>query len=264
MEGELIAGISNELIVKLAILLIVVLLTWKLINAVSKAINSKMNIGDGAKAKGLINFIKAMIIIVVALTCMSTLGINTSNILAVLAAMLVAIVIALKDYLSNIAGGVMILTLKPFKIGDLIICDYGEGYVETIMLLHTEISTYDKKVICIPNGLLANSAVTNTTKNPLRRIDIETAVAYGTDFNIAKQTIMDVYRNDPDVHQDMDIKAFVTALEDSSITIKSMGFVDASKYWEVRFRLIEGIANELPKAGVSIPFNQLDVHMKND
>ncbi len=264
MNTDIFEGVSNEVILKIAILVIVILFSIKLIRMIGKSIDAKVNPQERPRLKGLLKILRILIIVVVALTCMSTLGINTANILAVLAATLMALVVALRDYLANMAGGVMIMVLKTFVIGDYIVTPYGEGNVINIYLARTDLITIDMKTISIPNGALANAAVTNTTVNPVRRMDIEVSVAYGTDIAYAKKVLEDIFRSDPEILKDKDVFAHAMEFQDSGILMRAEGYVANSRYWDIRWRMIEAVAMGLPAAGIEIPYNKVDIYMKPD
>ena len=151
-----------------------------------------------------------------------------------------AIGLALQGSLSNFAGGVLILLLKPFVVGDYIIVanDGTEGTVKVIQIFYTKLTTVDNKTIVIPNGTLSNSSLTNVTARPERQLDLKVGII-----------------------QDEDIKVFVDSLADSSVILGLRAWVKTEEYWSTRWRLLEEIKLIFDEEGIEIPFNQLTVHM---
>ena len=176
----------------------------------------------------------------------------------------VAIGLALQGSLSNFAGGVLILILKPFIIGDYIIEDNKgrEGTVKEIQLFYTKLLTVDNKTVIIPNGTLANTSLTNVTAQDKRRLDLSVGISYDADLKKAKQLIEELLRKDEDVLQNEDITVFVDSLGDSAVVIGARGWVKKEAYWTAKWRLTENIKLTLDENGIEIPFNQVVVHMK--
>jgi small conductance mechanosensitive channel len=174
--------------------------------------------------------------------------------------------LALQGSLSNFAGGVLIILLKPFRVGDYII-DNGsgrEGVVQKIDLFYTKLKTKDNKAIVIPNGSLSNSAITNVTRYDERRVDIAFGIGYGEDIEKAKKIIMEIATNDEGVLQEPAIAVIVSELAASQVTITLRAWCKTENYWDVYFRLNENVKLALDKNGIEIPFNQLQVYVKNN
>ena len=190
-------------------------------------------------------------------------GIETSSVAALIASGGVAIGLALQGSLSNFAGGVLILLLKPFVVGDYIIVanDGTEGTVKVIQIFYTKLTTVDNKTIVIPNGTLSNSSLTNVTARPERQLDLKVGIAYDADLKKAKDLIETLLKQDDSIIQDEDIKVFVDSLADSSVILGLRAWVKTEEYWSTRWRLLEEIKLIFDEEGIEIPFNQLTVHM---
>ena len=192
------------------------------------------------------------------------LGVNTTSILAVLGTASLALSLSLQQSLSNFAGGVLILMMKPFKVGDYIVCIHGEGTVSMIGLVYTTLATVDNKAITIPNGTLANSTVTNVTAMERRRLDLTVGIGYRSDLKKAKTILEKLYREHPAVLKEPDITVFVDSLGESSVMIGARGWVAADDYWAAKWDITEKIKLAFDEAGIDIPFNQMDIHIVRD
>ena len=201
--------------------------------------------------------------IILAVSIVAVLGIETTSIAALLASAGVAIGMALSGTLQNFAGGVMILVLKPFKVGDLIEAQGNLGTVRMIQIFSTIITTPDNQTIIIPNGGLATGTIKNITKENRRRVDIDINVAYGTRPEDVRKVVFDICNSDDRIEKEGDRKPFLpmTTMADSSISFQLRVWTDTDNYWSVKFETTEKIYDALNAAGISIPFPQLDVHM---
>ena len=173
-----------------------------------------------------------------------------------------ALSLALQQSLGNFAGGLLILIMKPFRVGDYIISPSGEGKVSMVGLVYTTILTTDNKTITIPNGTLSNSTVTNVTAMDKRMLELKVGIAYEADIRTAKAVLERVYREHPMVKKDEDIKVFVDSLGDSSVVLGIRGWVETSDYWQTRWDILERIKLSFDEAGIEIPYNKMDVHLK--
>ena len=191
-------------------------------------------------------------------------GLDTTSVAAAFASAGVAIGLALQGSLSNFAGGVMILILKPFVVGDYIIEDTNkcEGTVKEIQIFYTKLSTVDNKTIIIPNGTLVNNSLTNVTAQDKRRVDLKVGISYDADLKKAKDLIENLVKIDQDVLKDEEVVVFVDDLGASSVVLGARVWVRTNDYWTVRWRLLENIKLTLDENGIEIPFNQLTVHME--
>lgn len=191
------------------------------------------------------------------------LGVESTSVAALLASAGVAIGLALQGSLSNFAGGVLILLLKPFKVGDYIIEDThnNEGTVKEIQIFYTKLATLDNKTIVIPNGTLANSSMTNVTAKDERLLNLAIGISYDADLKKAKALIQTLMLNDPSTIKEEEIKVFVSDLAESAVMIGVRAWVKTDEYWETRWRILENIKLTLDENGVEIPYNQVTVHM---
>lgn len=192
------------------------------------------------------------------------IGVNSASIVALLGSASIAVGLAIQGSLANFAGGVLILMMKPFRVGDYIISKDGEGTVHTIGMVYTVLTTVDNKQVVIPNGTLSNSALTNVTAMTKRRIDIAVGIGYGSDLRRAKSIVESVYQSQPEIIKDEPVDIFVNELGESSVTIGGRGWALTEDYWKARWAIIERIKLEFDEAGIEIPFNQLDVHVKSE
>ena len=216
----------------------------------------------------MIQFLDSLIKIVAyfILICiiLGLFGIQTTSIVAVLTSASLAAGLALQGSLANFAGGVLILALKPFVVGDYIIEDThgNEGTVMHISTVYTKLKTVDNKTIVIPNGTLANSSLTNLTQMEKRIVDLKIGVAYHTDLKKAKEVITEVIMAEEARILDEPVKVFVSELGASEITIGCRIWVKTEDYWEARWRLLENLKNALDEHQIEIPFQQIDVNLK--
>lgn len=202
--------------------------------------------------------------LILAIIIIGILGIDTSSFLAVFASAGIAVGMALSGMLQNFAGGVLILMLKPYKVGDYIEAQGFAGTVREIQIFSTVLDTMDNQTIIIPNGPLATGSLKNSTKAPTRRIDLDVEVAYGTDPDEVRQVLMNVINADERIMQSGVFAPFIpmTTMSTSSIVFQMRIWVKATDYWPVRFDTTEKVYKELGKAGIEIPFQQMDVHIK--
>lgn len=205
--------------------------------------------------------LKAMIIIM----AMDVIGIKATSFIALLGAMGLAIGMALQGTLQNFAGGVIILLMKPFKVGDYIECANYKGYVRAIRIFNTTIQPFNGRTIIVPNSELSNKSLINHTQEPVIRLDIVASVAYGTDLDKAKSVLMQVINDDPLIlHEPKEPVVAVSDLADSSVNISMWMWVTVEDYWTVWLRIRENIYKAFYANGITIPFPQMDVHLNKN
>ena len=273
MEGILKEdGILNKL-VTLAVdsgvkLLAAILILWiglKLIKFLIKALRkgklfSKM---EKSLQSFLISFISVALKCILFISLASYLGIPMTSLITVLGSAAVAIGLALQGGLSNLAGGVMILLFKPFKIGDYVDTHADSGTVTDISLFYTTLQTVDNRVILLPNGSLVNNPIINYSKLEERRLDMTISVDYATDIDKVKEVITKTILEDERVLKDKDVFVRLTEMAESSLNFAVRVWVKTEDYWPVNFDLKENIKKSLDQNKISIPFPQMDVHVKN-
>lgn len=173
-----------------------------------------------------------------------------------------AVGLALQGSLSNLAGGMLILFLKPFVVGDYIIEDShgNEGTVKEIQIFYTKLATIDNKTIIVPNGTLANTSLTNVTDKDYRQLDLKVDIAYEADLCLAKKLLQGLVKNDPSVIQSMEHNVFVNELGSSSVVLGVRAWVKSEEYWPTRWRMLENIKLTLDENHIAIPYQQITVH----
>ena len=191
------------------------------------------------------------------------IGVPSASIIALLGSATLAIGLSLQSSLANFAGGILILVMRPFGIHDYIICEGTEGTVQNIGLVYTTLVTIDNRKITIPNGSLSNAVITNVTAQPKRRVDLTVGIGYTSDLKKAKEILNQIYENDPLILKEDGITVYVDQLADSSVILGARGWTNTTDYWTVRWRILEQIKLKFDQAGIEIPFNQLDVNVKN-
>lgn len=211
--------------------------------------------------KFLLSLIQVVLYAVLIFMAAERIGIQSSSIIALLGSAGVTLGLALQGSLSNFAGGVLILLMRPFKVGDYIVSQYGEGTVAVIGLVYTTLNTTDNKTVVIPNGSLSNSPITNATAEKFRRLDLTVGISYQADLKKAKDILLDIYTSHPKVLKDHPIQVFVDQLADSAVIIGGRGWTATDDYWQTRWDITEEIKLRLDEAGIEIPFNQMDVHV---
>lgn len=189
------------------------------------------------------------------------IGISSASIIALLGSAGIAIGLALQGTLTNFAGGVLILVTKPFKVGDYIISQGGEGQVSNIGVVYTTLVSADNRKIVIPNGTLSNEPMTNVTGMGKRRVDISVGISYTADLKKAKEILQRLFEEHPLVLKEEPIQVFVDSLGDSAVLIGGRAWAVSENYWKCRWDITESVKLEYDKAGIEIPFNQIDVHM---
>ncbi len=209
------------------------------------------------------SFIKTVLYILLLFMIASGFGLDATSVVALLGSAGVAIGLAIQGSLSNFAGGVLILLLKPFRVDDYIKVDNDghEGTVKEIQLFYTKLSTPNNHVVIIPNGTLSNSSILNMSTLTERRMDILVGISYDADIRQAREVIMKVLEEDESVLATKDRRVFVDTLADSGVNLNVRCWADNETYWECKWRITEKIKYALDEAGISIPYPQLDVHI---
>lgn len=216
---------------------------------------------DESFKKFLVKAVNIVFKTFVVLSAVSNLGISTTGLVAALSAAAVAISLALKDSLGNIAGGILMMITRPFSTGDFITVDGESGTVLNIDLIHTVLRTPDHRQVVIPNGQLVNKTVTDYSREEIRRVDVAFAISYESDVEVAKALIMDVIDSCEQALMDPKPFARVTEYCDSSVTVTARVWCASADYWEVKFRLLEEVRALFKVNNIEIPYNKLDVHI---
>ena len=251
--------------IKFVIALIIFFLGGKCIKVIRKLL--KRTLEKGKAEKGVIQFLDSFVKVALYALLISLIasffGVATTSLIALLGSAGVAVALALQGSLSNFTGGVLILLLKPFKVGDYIIEDTNknEGTVEEIQLFYTKLKTFDDKMIILPNGTLANSSLTNITLTPVRKVCLSVSVSYDSDIKLAKTVIKRTIESLDHVIKDKTIDVYVDNLADSAVIIGFRFFVNNEHFYDAKWQALEKVKINLDDAGICIPYNQLDVHL---
>ena len=206
------------------------------------------------------SFINILLTILLLISVVSALGVNTTSFAALLASAGVAVGMALSGNLQNLAGGLIILLFKPYKVGDYIDAQGVSGTVKEIQIFHTVLTTPDNKIIYVPNGSLSSGSVTNYSLSQLRRVDWTVGVEYGTEIEKVRQTVLDLIKKDSRILTDPTPFIALSALADSSVNITIRVWVKNEDYWGVFFDMNQNIYEVFNREGISFPFPQVTVH----
>ena len=210
------------------------------------------------------NMANVVMTLMLILSVVQTLGVNITSILALFASATLAIGMALSGTMQNFAGGVMILLLKPYRVGDFISAQGQSGTVKEIMLFSTCIETADKQTIYIPNSSISTAIINNHSVSDVRRADVIVSIAYGDDVDVARAAIMELIKADERILAEPAPSVIVKELAESSVNLSVRMWVKNSNYWGVIGDMNERIYKVLPEKGIHFPFPQLDVHVHNE
>lgn len=241
----------------------VLVLGWlliKLLKRILKKTFEKTEL-DTSLEKFIISVVDICLKILLIICALSTLGISTTGLVAAFSAAAVAVSLALKDSLGNLAGGILMLMTRPFKTGDYIEADGYSGTVLQIDMIHTTLRTPDNRQIVIPNGQLVNKTIVDYSKETTRRMDLQFGISYDNDPELAKKIILDCALAHEFTLTDPEPFVRVTEHADSAVIITMRVWVKSENFWALHFDLLEKVRKEFDKNGISIPYNQLDVHV---
>ncbi|MCR4891533.1 MAG: mechanosensitive ion channel [Lachnospiraceae bacterium] len=244
---------------------IVFIVGRKLIKFLSKLIMKsliKVNADKGA-ATFLTGCVRVALYVILVMLISSSFGVDATSIVAILGSAGLAIGLAIQGSLSNFAGGVLILIIRPFKVGDYIIEDtHGhEGFVTEIQIFHTTLHTIDNKLVLIPNGALCNSSLTNVNRLPNRQLDYSIGISYESDLLLAKNTLLSILKSEEALVSGMEPTVFVRELGDSSVVLGGRAWITSKDYWKTLWHVNETVKLKFDSMGIVIPYNQLDVHL---
>lgn len=246
--------------------ILVYIIASKLIHKLCKFIvmSMKKANADTGVTQFVSSFVKAALYGLLIITIATSFGVKESSIAALLASSGVAIGLALQGGLSNLAGGVIILILRPFSIGDYIIecTDKQEGTVVKIDLFYTTLSTVDNRRITIPNGNLTSASIVNVTARDQRKLEIKVEIAYSADLKKAKGILERLLHEDENILSDQEMQVFVDELGASGIMLGLRAWVSTDQYWPTKWRLNEEIKLAFDEENIEIPFPQMDVHIR--
>ena len=261
MFGDIV-WIGLKLLVAVAIYLVGRWVVRRLIRLVDLAFERRRV--DVSLRSFLRHSIKVVFTLLLVLIVVQTLGVNVTSIIALFSAATLAIGMALSGTAQNFAGGVMILLMKPYRVGDFISAQGQSGTVREIKLFSTVITTGDNQTIYIPNNSIATAIIDNYSTADLRRVDWTVGISYGDSVETARKALLEILAADSRVLREPAPVVWVAALADSSVNLTIRAWVRNADYWDVFFQNNELFYNRLPEHGISFPFPQMDVHMKKE
>ena len=211
--------------------------------------------------KFLLNFLDVLLKIMLLVSVVGMVGVETTSFIAMLGAVGLGVGMALQGSLGNLAGGLLILFFKPYRVGDVIEVQGYTGRVREIHIFNTIMITYDNQKIVIPNGIISNGSIRNLFSEPTRRIDIVFGISYGDDILKVREVLQQVIARDDRILEEPKPEVLVSGHADSAIEISTRTWVDSENYWPVYFSLFEQVKLAFDEAGITIPFPQRDVHL---
>lgn len=246
--------------------IVVLLIGLRIVKVISRGAGramEKRNV-DASLRPFLTSLIDVVLKVVLVISVISMIGVETTSFIAVLGAAGLAVGLALSGTLQNFAGGVLILILKPFKVGDFIEAQGFMGTVNMIQIFATILKTPDNRTIIIPNGPLSTGSITNFSTEARRRVDMEFGIGYTDDIDKAKEVLNRLCKEDTRILQDPAPQIVLATLGDSSVDFKVRAWCEAGDYWGIYFDFHEKVKKTFDKEGIGIPFPQMDVHVHNN
>lgn len=256
-------GQVTMVVLKVIIALVILLIAFAIINRVCKSIYNHLEKkhADATLSKVGTSTARIGLKILVVICLIGFVGIETASLSALIAAVGVGFSMALQGTLSNFAGGIIIIVMRPFKLGDYIVTNGQEGTVEDIKLFYTTLVTTDNRLVSVPNGTLANNVIVNNSAKDTRRVDLVIQVAYGSDVALVKELINQVCSENQLVFKNPEPFVELTEMNESSLDFTVRTWCNRGDYWTVKFALIDNIKKALDANNIEIPFKQIDVHI---
>ena len=245
------------------IILLVGIRIVRAVQGILKKTFERMNLEENVN-RFLLSVINASMYAIVIFIAAEKLGVPSASIVALMGSAGVAIGLSLKESLSNVAGGILIMLTRPFILQDYIICGDVEGSVYSIGLVYTVLITIDNRMITIPNGTVANATVINVTAQDKRQLDLEINIHYDSDLKKAKEILTEIVESHLQVIQEDGIKVFVKELGESAVILGLRGWTTKEDYWPVRWDIIENIKLRFDEEGIRIAYHQVEVHMMKE
>ncbi|WP_294764461.1 mechanosensitive ion channel family protein [uncultured Fusobacterium sp.] len=268
-DKKILVNFTVELIffiLKLAFCIFIYYVAIKVLKKLTPLFNIKKK-DDLVVDKSLKSFIKSILNVGVhaflITICLLIMGVKESSLLAFFGTLGIGVGLALKDNLSNFAGGIIILLFKTYKVGDEVNISDEMGYIDDIDIFSTTIKTHNNDLVMIPNGMIISNKVINYTKTPIRRLKFIIGIAYDADIDVARKALEDLLRENPLVLKKPAVYSHVDSYGDSSINIALKGWTSNENYWTVYKETMNGIKKALDNVNVEIPFPQIDISIKN-
>ena len=251
--------------IKLLIALVIFFIGSRIIKIIYRMLNRSFKRVDMEVSlrKFLLSVLNATMYCLLVFIIAGHIGVNSASIVAVLGSASIAVGLAVQGSLANFAGGVLILLMKPFRVGDYIVSKDGEGTVRTIGLVYTVLNTGDNKQVVIPNGTLSNSPLTNVTAMDKRRLDVLVGIGYHSDLKKAKEIMESIFYRQEKVLKEEPIEIFVSDLTENAVTIGGRGWTTIDDYWPVRWEILERVKLEFEEAGIEIPISRMEVQVED-
>lgn len=221
----------------------------------------KMDALNPTAHKFMCHFIKGVMYVILVVTLIAIMGVPMASIVAVIASAAAAIGLALQGSLANLAGGIMLVIFKPFKLGDFIETGSTSGTVIDLGVFYTTLCCPDNKHVTIPNSSLTGNSIINYSSESTRRLDIVCSVAYGTDIEKVKEVVLGVAGKHENILTDPEPSIRLTEFSDSSVDFTLKVWVKSENYWNTKFDLLESINDAFKENGIEIPYNKLDVNI---
>lgn len=268
-DKKILVNFTVELIffiLKLVFCIFIYYVAIKVLKKLTPLFNIKKK-DDLVVDKSLKSFIKSILNVgvhaLLITICLLIMGVKESSLLAFFGTLGIGVGLALKDNLSNFAGGIIILLFKTYKVGDEVNISDEMGYIDDIDIFSTTIKTHNSDLVMIPNGMIISNKVINYTKTPIRRLKFIIGIAYDADIDVARKALEDLLRENPLVLKEPAVYSHVDSYGDSSINIALKGWTSNENYWTVYKETMNGIKKALDNVNVEIPFPQMDISIKN-
>lgn len=254
--------------IRILLAALVLLIGLQLIKLVRKIFSRFMKRveADAGATQFLDSLIHVLLIVILCFIIAGLFGMDAASIVAIIGSVGIALGLALQGSLSNLAGGVLILLLKPFEVGDYIKEDSNgnEGTVKKIQIFYTTLNTFDGKTVVLPNGNLVNNSITNFSDTNMRRIDVTVGISYDADIKKAKEALYNLILKEERILNDQERSVLVTSLGDSSVNLVVRFWTKPEDYFTMLWKMTEEVKLELDRIQVNIPYPQMDIHVLND
>lgn len=257
---------ARDAAIRIIVSIVVIFVSFKIINALARRIEKTFQAHHSDKTiMRTVSYIFKVGLKTVILVCLvSYLGIDTTGLTALIASLGVGIGLAVNGALSNLAGGVLLIITRPFRIDDYIEAQGYSGTVVDIHITNTKLKTPDNKIIFLPNGQVSSGAIVNYSMQNTRRVDEEISVPRDADYEHVKEILTELYKNNPMVLKEPEVFIRISERAASSLKITVRAWVKSEDYWTVKFDMIEAVKAKLDEEGIIIPFEQMDVRIKKD
>ncbi len=256
--------VALQYLIRIVVALLILWIGLKVIKVIVKGIKKvfdKSNTMDPTVEKFLLSFITIFLKVVLIISVITLVGIPTTSFIAILGALSLAIGMAFQGSLSNFAGGILLLVLRPIKVGDFIDVSGSMGTVEVINIFSTELITVDNKKVIIPNALVSNATIVNYSVMDNRRVDLNFGVSYDSDIDHVKRVILEEINKLPQVQNSPEPFVALSEQADSALIFVVRVWTQKAEYWNVHFALLENMKKAFDREGIDIPYNVLDVRL---